>query len=113
MQIPEEFSEFLCYLKDFFVNKSLNFLEIGTATNLTNTMLWDNLQIKNNVILDNLECPNVEKSLFGNLKFKSGTIFIIGNSNDVDIINKTTNLNIKYDLIFCDGNHEYEYVKSD
>lgn len=113
MQIPEEFSSTLCFFHDEFGFDSINLLEIGTASNLTNTMFWNNFKVQNNVIVDALLCPNVEKSLFGNLQFKPGTVFIIGDSTSSDVQTKVSKLELQYDLVFCDGNHEYEYVKKD
>ena len=75
MQIPEEFASAICFFKDEFADSPINFLEIGTASNLTNTIFWNNFSINENIIIDNLECPNVEKCLVGNLSFKDGTIF--------------------------------------
>lgn len=113
MQIPEEFSATLEYFQEMFGERSISFLEIGTASNLTNTMFWNNLNIRDNVIVDNLECPNVDRSLFGNLQFKDGTVFIIGDSTGIKVQSKVKSLGLKYDIIFCDGNHEYDYVKKD
>ena len=113
MQIPEEFSATLEYFQEMFGEKAISFLEIGTASNLTNTMFWNNFNIKDNVIVDNLECPNVDRSLFGNLQFKDGTVFIIGDSTGIKVQSRVESLGLKYDILFCDGNHEYEYVKKD
>ena len=88
-------------------------MEIGTASNLTNTMFWNNLNIENNVIVDALLCPNVEKSLVGNLSFKDGTVFIIGDSTGEKVKRQVSSLGLEYDIVFCDGNHDYEYVKKD
>ena len=65
MQVPEEFANTLVWFQDVFGDKPINFLEIGTASNLTNTMFWNNFNIENNIIVDALLCPNVEKSLVG------------------------------------------------
>tara|TARA_Y100000592_G_scaffold8090_1_gene11383 strand:- start:7452 stop:8078 length:627 start_codon:yes stop_codon:yes gene_type:complete len=113
MQIPEEFANTLVYFQDKFEERPINFLEIGTASNLTNTMFWNNLNIANNVIVDALLCPNVEKSLVGNLSFKDGTVFIIGDSTGEKVKRQVNTLGIYYDIVFCDGNHDYEYVKND
>jgi len=113
MQIPEEFSATLCFFKEVFSDKPINFLEIGTASNLTNTMFWNNFNIKNNIIVDNLECPNVDRCLIGNLSFKDGTVFVVGDSTGDKVQKIVKSLNLKYGIIFCDGNHEYDYVRKD
>jgi len=113
MQIPEEFASTLCFFHEVFDENRINLLEIGTASNLTNTMFWNNFRVANNVIIDALMCPNIEKSLVGNLQFKPGTVFIIGDSTNSDVQDKVSKLGFEYDLVFCDGNHEYEYVKKD
>jgi hypothetical protein len=114
MQVPEEFANTLCFLLyQFERQRDINFLEIGTASNLTNTMFWNKFSIGNNVIIDALKCPNIEKSLVGNLSFKDGTVFIIGDSTGEKVKRQVQRLGIEYDIIFCDGNHEYEYVKRD
>ncbi len=113
MQVPEEFANTLVYFQDMFEENPINFLEIGTASNLTNTMFWNNLNIENNVIVDALLCPNVEKSLIGNLSFKDGTVFIIGDSTGEKVKRQVSSLGLEYDIVFCDGNHDYEYVKKD
>ena len=114
MQIPEEFSATLEFFQEIYPKPNpISFLEIGTASNLTNTMFWNNFNIVDNVIVDNLECPNVDRCLIGNLSFKDGTVFIVGDSTRKPVWKKIEKLGIKYDIIFCDGNHEYDYVKKD
>ena len=68
-------------------------------SNLTNTMFWNNLNIIDNVIIDNLECPNVDRSLFGNLQFKDGTVFIIGDSTGIKVQSRVESLGLKYDIL--------------
>ena len=113
MQSPNEFAATLCYLEDYFKDKDIQYLEIGTASNLTNSMIWNSLNIKENIILDNLECPYTAESLVGNLSFKQNTVLIIGDSTQEEIKNKVDNLGYKYDLMLIDGNHDFEYVTKD
>ena len=98
MQVPEEFANTLVWFQDVFGDKPINFLEIGTASNLTNTMFWNNFNIENNIIVDALLCPNVEKSLVGNLSFKDGTVFIIGDSTGEKVKRQVSNLGLEYDI---------------
>ena len=113
MQSPKEFAATLCYLEEYFVDKKVNYLEIGTASNLTNSMIWNSLNIKENIILDNLECPYTAESLVGNLSFKQNTILIVGDSTQDTIKEKVELLGYKYNLMLIDGNHDYEYVTKD
>jgi|TARA_R110001583_G_scaffold109528_2_gene258267 predicted O-methyltransferase YrrM len=113
MQSPKEFAATLCYLEEYFVNKKVNYLEIGTASNLTNSMIWNSLNIKENIILDNLECPYTAESLVGNLSFKQNTVLIVGDSTQDTIKEKVEALGYEYNLMLIDGNHDYEYVTKD
>jgi|TARA_Y100000310_G_C20556594_1_gene750873 hypothetical protein len=113
MQIPEEFSSLLTFFVEQFGKKEIKFLEIGTASNLTNSMFWNHLNIVENIMVDNLECPGVAKSLWGNLSYKQNSVLLVGDSTSDKIHSKVSSLDLKYDIIFCDGNHEYNYVKKD
>ena len=113
MQSPKEFAATLCFLEDHFKNKEVKYLEIGTASNLTNSMIWNNLNIKENIIIDNLECPNIAESLVGNLSFKQNTVLMVGDSTQDGIKEKVEGLGYKYDLMLIDGNHDFEYVTKD
>ena len=109
MQSPKEFAATLCFLEGYFKNKEVKYLEIGTASNLTNSMIWNSLNIKENVIIDNLECPNIAESLVGNLAFKQNTVLIVGDSTQNSIKEKVQALQYKYNLMLIDGNHDFEY----
>ena len=113
MQSPKEFAATLCFLEGYFKNKEVKYLEIGTASNLTNSMIWNSLNIKENVIIDNLECPNIAESLVGNLAFKQNTVLIVGDSTQNSIKEKVQALQYKYNLMLIDGNHDFEYVTKD
>ena len=113
MQSPKEFAATLCYLEEYFKDKDIKYLEIGTASNLTNSMIWNSLNIKENIILDNLECPYTAESLVGNLSFKQNTVLIVGDSTQDTVKEKVESLGYKYNLMLIDGNHDYEYVTKD
>ena len=113
MQSPNEFASTLCYLEDHFKDNNVQYLEIGTASNLTNSMIWNSLNIKENIILDNLECPYTAESLVGNLSFKQNTVLIVGDSTQDSIREKVNRLGYKYNLMLIDGNHDFEYVTKD
>ena len=110
MQSPNEFAATLCYLEDYFKDKGIQYLEIGTASNLTNSMIWNSLNVKENIILDNLECPGTAESLVGNLSFKQNTVLIVGDSTQDSVKEKvnflgykfiTTNLNLNTKFTQC------------
>ena len=113
MQSPNEFAATLCYLEDYFKDKGIQYLEIGTASNLTNSMIWNSLNVKENIILDNLECPGTAESLVGNLSFKQNTVLIVGDSTQDSVKEKVNFLGYKYNLMLIDGNHDFEYVTKD
>ena len=113
MQSPREFAVTLCYLEDHFKDKGVQYLEIGTASNLTNSMIWNSLNVKENIILDNLECPGTAESLVGNLSFKQNTVLIVGDSTQDSVKEKVNWLGYKYNLMLIDGNHDYDFVISD
>jgi hypothetical protein len=113
MQSPNEFTSTLLFLEDYFQSSFVNYLEIGTASNLTNSMIWNSLNIQENIIVDNLECTGTSESLIGNLTFKPNTTFIIGDSTHIKIQQKIKNLNYTYDLMLIDGNHDFEYITKD
>ena len=112
-QIPEEISATLAFFKESYKETPISFLEIGTAANLVNSLFWNYLTLKENVIIDNLMLGGVAESLVGNLSYKMGTVFMIGDSTSENIHAKVKCLNMQYDIIFLDGNHEYDYVKAD
>lgn len=113
MQSPSEFAATLCLLEEYFEDQEINYLEIGTASNLTNSMIWNNLKIKENIIIDNLECPGIAKTLAGNLSFKQNTVLIVGDSTRDDVKSKVKNLGYSYNLMLIDGNHDFDYVTKD
>ncbi len=113
MQSPKEFAATLCFLEDYFKDEAVKYLEIGTASNLTNSMIWNNLKIQENIIIDNLECPNIAESLVGNLSFKQNSVLIVGDSTKNNIKQKIDLFGYKYELMLIDGNHDFEYVTKD
>ena len=107
MQVPEEFAALLTFLVDRIGNQPIKFLEVGTGSNLTNSMFWNHLNLVENVIVDNLECPGVAETLWGNLSYKPGTMLLVGDSTSAKIQDNVSSLDMKYYLIFLYGNHEY------
>ena len=108
----EEFHKTLFYFQETYKEKPINFLEIGTASNLTNTMFWNNLNIDNNVIVD-VYYVQMWKIIVETYLLKDGTVFIIGDSVGEKVKRQVSSLGLEYDIVFCDGNHDYEYVKKD
>lgn len=113
MQSPSEFAATLTFLEAHFEGNPIKYLEIGTASGLTNSMIWNILNVEENIMLDNLECPGIFETMAGNLSFKQNSVLIIGDSTSQKVQEKVGRLQMKYDLMLIDGNHTYEYVKED
>lgn len=112
-QVPEELAATLTFFIETFKEKIINYCEIGTAANLVNSLFYNELKIKQNVIIDNLMLNGISECLLGNLSYKQNSVFLIGNTNS-DLIKETfKNISFKYDIMFLDACHEYEYVRHD
>lgn len=115
MQNPNEITNFIFFLKNYEKKRKLkikSFLEIGFATGMNNTFLNKFFKFKNLVAIDYVQPAGINTNVFfSNLRFKNLTL-ICGNSKDETVIKKTKLLG-NYDLIFIDGGHDYETIRSD
>ena len=113
LQNPEELAWLILNLKKIEKNfKFKNFLEFGYASGFTNTILNKIFNFEKIVSVDIVSQEGqCKESFFANLRFKNITL-LCGNSTE-NFIKEQVNLNSKYDLIFIDGGHEYNVVKSD
>ena len=92
--------------------KMKSFLEFGFANGVTNTILSKTIKFDKIVAVDIIAPQGISKDMFfANLRFKNITL-LCGNSKSHYIKNNVTQLG-KYDLIFIDGGHEYDTVRSD
>ena len=92
--------------------KMKSFLEFGFANGVTNTILSKTIKFDKIVAVDIVAPQGISKEMFfANLRFKNITL-LCGNSKSHHIKNNIEHLG-KYDLIFIDGGHEYDTVRSD
>lgn len=106
-QYPNQFSKYLCLLKEQKIN---SYIEIGCRWGgtfvLTNEYLKRFNNVNKSVAVDIIDSP-VEKYCILN----NETQFIKMNSQSQEFINYMSNN--YFDLIFIDGDHSYNGVKND
>ena len=115
IQNPYEIAELIFFLKSYEKKNHLklsNFLEIGFASGINNTILNKFFNFKKNVAIDIVQPTGINYGTFyANLRFKK-LVLLCGNSTSPEIL-KSTKILGNYDIIFIDGGHEYKTVKSD
>lgn len=114
MQNPYELSDFIFALKQHEkdTGKRLSkFLEVGFSAGINNTILNKFFQFSEIVGIDLFSSRINGNTLKGNLMHKNITL-ICGDSTSKRVLDIASLLG-KYDLIFIDANHTYEYVKKD
>ena len=115
IQNPLEISDLIFFLKSYEKNKKLklrSFLEIGFASGINNTILNKFFDFKKNVAIDIVQPTGINYGTFyANLRFKKLAL-LCGNSTSKEILKSTKALG-NYDIIFIDGGHDYNTVKSD
>ncbi len=114
LQNPYELADLITWIQSLqpdYIPSTL--LEIGYCAGITNTILNKVFDFKNITSIDHVSlggCPN-PSTFVANLKFKPIT-FIAGDSTSKESINKAKLLG-PYNLLFIDGGHTQEILKSD
>lgn len=116
-------------LKNYFKNKSINVIEIGTRYGESAEIILKNFNINNYSVIDPYESyedykidgfnniiKNNEDKIFYETKNKLESIntnvkFYRTYSNNISTVNNFENNSV--DLIFIDANHTYQYVMED
>ena len=115
MQNPYEIAELIFFLKSYEKKRGLkikNFLEIGFAAGINNSILNKFFSFSRNVAVDIVQPVGLNFGTFyANLRFKNLTL-LCGDSKKNNVIDQAKTLG-NYDLIFIDGGHDYKTVKSD
>jgi cephalosporin hydroxylase len=106
-QYPNQFSSYLCFLKEQKIN---SYIEIGCRWGgtfiLTNEYLKKFNNITKSVAIDIIDSPVLNYCITNN-----ETQFIKLNSRSTEFKNYMNNNH--FDIIFIDGDHEYDGVKND
>lgn len=114
MQSPWELTEFIFALKKHEQDKGTRikkFLEIGFSSGINNTVMNKFFDFDEIVAIDNMSSLINTETFKANLRHKNITL-LVGSSVEERVVNKARLLG-GYDLIFIDGNHNYEFVKED
>ena len=114
MQNPCELADFIFALKEHERDNSFEFkkfLEIGFSSGINNTIINKFLNFEEIVAVDNMSSLINTDTFRANLRHKNITL-IVGSSVAESILKKMKALG-GYDLIFIDGNHNYDFVKQD
>ncbi len=114
MQSPYELTDFIFELKRLEQKrgkKLSKFLEIGFSAGINNTLLEKFFKFDEIVAVDNFSSSINGFILKANMRHKNLTV-VCGDSASERVL-RIVGLLGKFDFIFIDGNHTYDYVKMD
>lgn len=111
-QSPEELSKFIFYLLDKKDWSDCNYLEIGTAAGGLTRILYEYLNFKSVSIIDLGNHPN-HIYFTENTKQIHNLYSFIGCSHSPEAKEFLDKLNLKYDLVFIDGDHKINAIIED
>ena len=114
MQSPWELSDFIFALKEHEQRtgkKLKKFMEIGFSSGINNTIINKFLNFEEIVAVDNMSSLISTDVFKANLRHKNVTL-IVGSSVAESTLKKMKAFS-GYDLVFIDGNHNYDFVKQD
>lgn len=117
-QCPEEITDFLTTYQETSIN---NFLEIGVAAGGNTRIFTDFLKIKDVYTMDLNEHPsisydgnpNARTNNFKNLKNSGVLKSFFGDSHSNEAKKWLEDLDIKFDMVFIDGDHTEYGIKLD